>query len=734
MNLSENTIKLQNFIKEVPNPEDIPEWSLHERYQLFIDTIIDHNHLYYIDAKPIISDAEYDELFAYLKLIEEYYPHIISWTSPTQGLMWQLADGFEKAEHIVPLLSLENSYNENDIREWWNRLSKIAEKAGRDNWEYLLEPKFDGLSVEFIYKNWKLVQWITRWDGKIWEDITSNILMISQLPKIIINTEELHFRGEVLMPKSQLEKLNIEREKKWQTPFSNTRNAASWSLKLLDSNEVWKRGLIVAIYEQLSWTPCDWQSLWLPVFNLPENYRRTKDIEQIIKRCLDPQLKQFLEEQDIDFDWLVIKVRDDSLGNQESVWGNLFWNTTNIGPWIREILWGTEHHPRWAIAYKFPAQQAASQIRSVDFQVWRTWIITPVANIDPVQLSWATISRVSLHNFDFIQTKQIKNKDFVRVQRSWEVIPYIVWTIKERRNWTEEEIVPPNFCPICKWAITNIDIHYYCTNPWCPAQIKEKIIHFASRDAMDITWLGESVVDVLVDQGLLHSICDIYTLTDIKNQILLRKFPNFWEKKIAEIVWEIDKSKSKPLWRILNALWIPNVWKKIAQDLATYLKSKEANSLDKILEVFENEQIKDLFWIGNKIMNWILLYISNPDTLWLLRWLEQHGVIFDATAVDEDNSLSISEEDKEHFSLTWSFPVSRWLFVKALENKWFVYDENPNSKTNIMFIWEKPWSKAEKASNLWIKIYNNFDEIKKIFWLEFPTEEKKSKIIQWGLF
>ena len=301
MNLSENTIKLQNFIKEVPNPEDIPEWSLHERYQLFIDTIIDHNHLYYIDAKPIISDAEYDELFAYLKL----------------GLVWQLADGFEKAEHIVPLLSLENSYNENDIREWWNRLSKIAEKAGRDNWEYLLEPKFDGLSVEFIYRNWKLVQWITRWDGKIWEDITSNILMISQLPKIITNTEELHFRGEVLMPKSQLEKLNIEREKKWQTPFSNTRNAASWSLKLLDSNEVWKRGLIVAIYEQLSWTPCDWQSLWLPVFNLPENYRRTKDIEQIIKRCLDPQLKQFLEEQDIDFDWLVIKVRDDSLGNQE---------------------------------------------------------------------------------------------------------------------------------------------------------------------------------------------------------------------------------------------------------------------------------------------------------------------------------------------------------------------------------------------------------------------------------
>jgi len=434
MTLSENTKKLQDFIKSTPNPENIPQEELHTLYQLFIDTIVDHNHLYYIDAKPIISDVEYDELFSYLKAIEEYYPSIISWYSPTQALIWQLSDWFKKANHKTPLLSLENSYNEEDIRDWAQRFWKIAEKQWRSKWKYLLEPKFDGLSVEFVYQNWKLTQAITRWDWRLWEDITANVLMIPCMPKTIQEKEELHFRGEVLMPKSQLEKLNKEREAKWLTVFSNTRNAAAWSLKLLDSNEVWKRWLIVAIYEQLSWTPQNWEKLWLPTFNLPEKFRYTESIDDIVWWCLNPEVKQFLEEQDIDFDWLVIKVCD--ISNDDK-------------PSIREILWRTEHHPRWAIAYKFPAQQVSSQIQSVDFQVWRTWIITPVANIAPVQLSGATISRVSLHNFDFIKTKEIKNKDYVWVQRSWEVIPYIVWSIKERRDWNEVEIRAPEVCPVC---------------------------------------------------------------------------------------------------------------------------------------------------------------------------------------------------------------------------------------------------------------------------------------------
>ena len=648
-------------------------------------------------------------------------------------MIGQLSDWFQKANHISPLLSLENSYNEQDIREWAQRAEKIAEKKWRKWREYLLEPKFDGLSVEFIYKNWRLDQAITRWDWKIWEDITANVLMITKLPKKIDLQEEVHFRGEILMPKSKLKSLNEEREKKGQTVFSNTRNAAAWSIKLLDSAEVWKRWLVVAIYEQLYWTPCDWEKLWLPVFNLPQKYRVTSSIEQIIAWCLDAQLKQFLEEQDIDFDGLVIKVRDDRINKPQAVSWWLFDLPVEQEEWIREVLGTTEHHPRWAIAYKFPTQQAASQIVSVDFQVGRTWIITPVANINPVQLSWAIISRVSLHNFDFIKEKQIKKNDFVRVQRSWEVIPYIVWTIKERRSWIEEPIIPPLFCPECWGAISNIDIHYYCTNPQCPAQIKEKIVHFASRDAMDISGLWETIVDVLVDQKILKSVADLYELSDFRNQVLLRKFPNFWEKMVSEIVAGIEASKKKPLWRILNALWIPNVWKKTAQDLAAYLKEEGANNLDKIIEVFSDEKIKNLFWVGDKIMSWIWLYISNSDTLWLLRSLEHYGVCFDATA-DEENSGSDSAE-KIHFSLTWSFPLSRGGFVKQMENKGYFYDENPNSSTALMFIWEKPWNKADKARSLWIQCYENWDEIKKTFWLEVSfKEEHKKKVIQWWLF
>lgn len=713
MSLSDNTKKLQELIQSTPNPEDIPQNEINNRYQLFIDTITDHNHLYYVDAKPIISDKEYDDLFSYLVKFENTYPSLISSISPTQWLVGQLSDWFQKADHIVPLLSLENSYNADDLLEWEQRAKKIAEKQWINEWMYHLEPKFDGFSVEFIYKNWRFHQAITRGDGKIWEDITSNVLAIQSLPKYINILEELHFRGEIMMPKSQLEHINQERENKKLSPFSNTRNAAAWSIKLLDSWEVSKRGLIINIYEQLYWTRQNFEEIGLPTFNLPKEFRDTSDIHQVIKWCLDPQVKEFLDNQDIDFDWLVIKIFD------------IDWKGTEI----RNILWETEHHPRWSIAYKFPAQQVASQIQSVSFQVWRTWIITPVANIDPVQLSWATISRVSLHNFDFVDTKEIKEKDYVWVQRSWEVIPYIVWVIKERRNGEEKSITPPKICPICSSPTNNIDIHYYCTNPLCPAQIREKIVHFASRDAMNIEGLWDSVVDTLVDQKILSSIVDLYELTPEK-QLLLRRLPSFWEKKVFEITSQIEQSKHQPLWRILNAIWIPNVWKKIAQDLANYLKEKQVHCLDDMINIFSQEELKWLYWIWEKIWNWIIAYITNEDTLNILRKLEKHGINFDA-----NNRMEKEKDIKWHFSITWTFPLSRNEIIKQLEKKGFQFDENPNKNTDFIFIWEDAWAKSEKARNLWIKIYEDWEIIQKEFWIEIPIiSSKKQRITQWWLF
>lgn len=736
--LSQDTLNLQKFMAEYPHAQELNLEQARAKYQEFIDVISDHNHLYYIDAKPIISDVEYDQLFSYLKQIEEYFPQLISSNSPTQALIGQLSEGFKKAEHRFPLLSLENSYSLADIKAWAQRGIKIAEKAGCKNRKYLLEPKFDWLSVEIVYQNGEFVQAITRWDGKIWEDITQNVKTIRSLPKQIPYSGVLRVRGEIMMGKKQLSELNQQREKSGLSPFANTRNAAAGSIKLLDSAEVARRNLVCFVYDILEWDQhLILKELWLPVFELPFRVNDPQNIDEIWALTQDFQLKQYLDEQDYDFDGLVIKMTDEEqvYREQTSEMG-LFWSdfsdtwkvASQLG--IREVLGATEHHPRRAIAYKFPAQQVASQIQSVDFQVGRTGIITPVANIQPVQLSGVQISRVSLHNFDFIQNKQIKKWDFVRVQRSWEVIPYIVWVIKERRDGTEDFIRPPLFCPACNWPISNIDIHYYCTNPACPAQIKEKIVHFVSRDAMDIWGIWDSMVEVLVQQGILRSVSDIYALEKIENQILLRKFPNFWEKKIAELAGQLELSKRKPLWRLLNALGIPNVGKKIAQDLAEYLLSKKVQRLSDIPNIlWDKEGLSELYGVWGKIIEGLQLYFSNPENLKVLSIFESVGI------------KPISEEKVmgsiwwSHFSLTGSFPMSRGVLIKHLQDKGYQYDENPLQTTNFMLIGEKPGSKAEKAKKIWLEIFDSWEEIVAKFGLEFSESQQPKKVIQqWGLF
>lgn len=738
MNLSESTQYLQSLIKKHPNPEHIPSLELKTIYQLFIDTLTDHNHLYYIEAKPIISDLEYDELFSYLKNIEEYFPAMISSTSPTQSLVGQLSEGFKKAVHQTPLLSLENSYNAEDIREWAMRVGKLAEKNWIQTWKYHLEPKFDGVSVECIYENWKLIQAITRGDGKIGEDITANVMMISSIPKHISFNWTLQVRGEIMMPKSQLHKLNQQRELLWQTPFSNTRNAAAGSIKLLDSRDVAKRGLIAFIYDQLGGEKVNLKEIGLPVFELPQKFCSTKNIEQVVAWCEDFQVKQFLDEQDFDFDGLVIKISDNEEGKPNlEVWkkARLSLFETGHSPQnqqnIRSILGSTEHHPRWAIAYKFPAQQVASKIKSISFQVGRTGIITPVANIEPVTLSGAKISRVSLHNFDFIANKQIKNHDFVWIQRSGEVIPYILWSIKDRRDGSEEPIIPPLFCPECGNPITNIDIHYYCTNPLCSAQIKEKIVHFVSRDAMDISGIGDAMIEILVKQKILTSVADLYHLTNIQNQILLRKFPNFGEKKVSELVSQIELSKKQPIWRLLNALGIPHIWKKTAQDLAKYLAFHKVSSLSQMIDSFTSDEVKTVPGIWERSLKAIQLFITQHETLKLLEELYLNGVNFSALDQRDNDEILYTKS----FSLTGTFPIPRGTLIQKMEALGYHYDETPTTTTTLMLIWDKPGSKAEKAKKIWILIYENWETIIKEF--NLPISVKKNStapVLQKGLF
>lgn len=725
MTLSETTIELLDFIKQNPNPTLLDNDLLAHTYQNLIDTLIEHNHLYYIESSPIISDYEYDQLFSYLKNIEEIAPHLITSNSPTQSLIGQISEGFAKADHRTPLLSLENSYNAQDLTNRDSRIKKILEKADQNcSFFYRLEPKFDGISCEIIYQNWLLTQAITRGDGKTWEDITINAKTIKSLPKKLTQPINIRLRGEIMMPKSQLSALNLNREALGLNTFANTRNAASWSIKLLDSTEVERRNLICFIYDILeSDTNQTIKEIWLPTFDLPEKFQHFDNIQSLIDACLNPELKSFLDEQDFDFDGLVIKITDKNL---------LDWKDQTS---IRTLLGVTEHHPRRAIAYKFPAQQIAAKICSIDFQVGRTWILTPVANLEPVNLSGVTISRVSLHNFDFIKEKWILNWDFVRIQRSGEVIPYVLSAIPSRRNGTESEIFPPKLCPSCQTPIISQDIHYYCKNPDCPAQLKEKLLYFVSRDALDIAGFGDSIIQLLMEQNLLNSFADFYTLTKVENQIILRKLPSFWDKKISELISQIELSKTKPLRKLLNALGIPNIGKKTAQDLSAYLAQKKVTNLTSLIDELKNtEQLWAIYGIWEKVATDIAAFFSSPKTLDLLYKLESFWLNF--SAVKEQTSNTEQNQNSLSFSITGTFPLSRTEIANQLIAQGYQFDENPIQTTSFMLIGEKAGSKADKAQKYGIKTFNNREEIVKTFNIKLPEPQNKKTPtpIQWGLF
>lgn len=745
MNLVEQTKSVQTFIHNNPNPWKISEKDIHNFYIEVIDCLIDHNHQYYIENAPIISDKEYDELFDYLKKIEEYFPQIITSNSPTQWLIGQISEGFKKAEHKMPMLSLENTYNAEDLINRDIRIKKAIDNVNESDkqmaanpdykWNpvssnftyneisYYVEPKFDGLSIELIYKDWFLWKAITRGDGKVWEDVTENVKTIKNIPKKLQNIENIKgstisFRWEIVISKSELNRINEERIIDGLTPYSNTRNLAAGSLKQLDSSITSSRNLKCYVYEEYWETPYvskvedknweyNWEkdleivfwhrikSLWFEYLDL-SFASKIKNINEIIEICenVETKNKLFGEYPDIEFDGLVIKI--DSIE-------------------LRDILWSTEHHPRRAVAYKFPAQLAATQILSVDFQVGRTGIITPVANLEPVQLSGAKLQRVSLHNFDFIKEKDIHFHDRIWLQRSGEVIPYIVSVITDRRTGKETEITPPEHCPSCKEQVTNTDMHYYCTNIHCPEKIKQQIQHFVSKNCMDIQGIGESIVDILVDNNIIENIADIYKLTDNALQMQLRRFPWFGDKKVAEIAKGIEDSKHKPLRRLLNGLGIPHVGKKIAQDISKLLTNKNISK-----ELTDEDFLVSIYGIGAKTVENLRNFFDDNKNISILKQLE--GVWVNMNP-QEYNDYIETNEIKWSFSITWSFDLPREKIADLLQQEGYIFNEQPTKTTDFMLIGEKAGSKKIKAQELWIIIYEGRENIVK----QFPFLQNSSK-------
>lgn len=667
-----------------------------------------HNYRYYTLADPIISDGEYDILFHFLNNLEKRRPDLVIATSPTQLVGNQQIEWFEKAEHKVPMLSLQNSYDAQDIQDRWVFLDRQV--ASPVEW-FIIEAKLDWSSVELVYEHWKLTTWITRGDGAVWEDISSHVLHLTNMPTIIKERawiESVHLRAEVVMPETAFEKVNRRQVEQWLSVFANTRNAAAWTLRQLNPRLVWQRGLVAYCFEVLyasSWFDdftTDWEVLsylseqWIPVH---PRIRECKSIAEVVTLCEDSGVREETQQSNVVCDGLVIKV-----------------NTFET----RKALWYTDHHPRWAIAFKYPTQEIAAHIHDITYQVGRTGVITPLANIMPVQLWWVTIAKATLHNFDFIVDRDIRIWDRVWLKRSGEVIPYVIWPIVERRDNSVKKIVLPEVCPDCWFMLYNEqpEVAWFCRNDDCPAKKIAQLQHFVSKQCMNITGLWDSLVELLCTTWLLTSVPDIYTLHKENHKQQLLALPGVWHKKVTQILEEIQQSLSQPLRRLLHGLWIVWVGKKVAKSLADHFNTHETLPIQ---EVFSKENLAEIFWIWEVIAENVEKRFF--EHIKLVNELQSLG-FFTHNKLIEKKWWILSWQK---VVLTWSLPIKRDQFASLLESHWAEIMSSVSSATTMLIAWEKAWSKKKKAASLWVEILWFEEFFKKFSQIVIPVSEVKEE-------
>ena len=580
-----------------------------------------HEYRYYVQNDPLISDFEYDTLYKQLEKIENENPGLVSADSPTQRVGKGLIKDFPKVQHLVPMLSLENSYNADDLIDFDR---KAKELSGLDEIEYCVEPKFDGASISLIYENDLLTRGSTRGDGVVGDEITLNIKQIRSVPLSARFSEYgiqlIEIRGEVLMNKNNFKAYNNALTDEGIPPLANPRNAAAGSLRIKDTAAVSRRNLEAFLYhvsfivdheplvdgrktEQRITSnahPSTHSGMLEMLWNL--GFRSPKKEMKIIKGVAGviKHVESYEKERDglgYEIDGMVIKVNDLAL---------------------QDRLGMTSHHPRWAIAYKFKARQGTSKLLSVEYQVGRTGAVTPVAKIEPVQVGGVTVSSISIHNEEYIKEKDLMIHDTILIERSGDVIPQIVRSFNELRKGDEKKIVFPKNCPVCNNILykPEEDAVWRCINLTCPAHIVEGIIHFVSKDAMDIRSFGEANVRKFYDQGLLKDIPGVYALPydDI------RKLEGFGEKSITNLLSAIEASKTQPLYRLIFALGIRYVGETTAKTLA--------NAVDHLLQFtdFTEEQLQELEDVGVKVAKSVYGFFHHQENLHLLAQLENLGV------------------------------------------------------------------------------------------------------------
>ncbi|RYZ39729.1 MAG: NAD-dependent DNA ligase LigA, partial [Sphingobacteriales bacterium] len=554
----------------------------------------------------------YDRLYSWLEEYEKKNPSSITPDSPTQRVGAALIKDFNKVQHLVPMLSLQNSYNEEDLREWDRR---VREGSGLNQIEYCVEPKFDGASISLIYHNNVLERAATRGDGETGDDITVNIKRIRSLPlKTDLESygvEQIEIRGEVLMTKKHFNRFNELQAEAGLPSLANPRNAAAGSLRIKDPAEVGRRHLEAFVYHagfvqniklQPHHTALDTHSgtlqmLWDLGFRSPvKEMKVVKGIEAVLEYA--QYFEQKRDDLPYEIDGMVIKVNDIAL---------------------QERLGMTSHHPRWAIAFKFKARQATSKLLAVTYQVGRTGAVTPVAKIEPTQVSGVTVSSISIHNEEYIREKDLRIGDAILIERSGDVIPQIVKSLPDLRTGKEKKITFPSHCPVCNDELFKPEDEavWRCININCPAQVVEGIIHFVSKDAMDIRSLGEANVRRFFELGLLKDIPGVYTLDFAQ----VRQLEGMGEKSVATLSQAIEDSKTQPLHRIIYALGIRYVGETTAKTLA--------HNVTHLLQLADmnEEDLQKMEDVGVKVAKSIRHFFDNPDNLAILHKLESLGVV-----------------------------------------------------------------------------------------------------------
>jgi DNA ligase (NAD+) len=641
-----------------------------------------HNYLYYVKNAPEISDYEYDMLYKRLEELERKYPEFITPYSPTQRVGSDLTKEFKPVTHKVPMLSLANTYNKNELLAFDKR---VCEALGVNSVEYVTELKIDGLSVELYYKDGILHTASTRGDGTTGEDITPNVKTIRPVPLKVeyqkitkYDLSEFYVRGEVFMSKKEFARINREREERGEKLFANPRNSAAGTLKLQDPRIVAQRKLDIFVYYLLSEKEkfeTQFENLKLLEklgFKVNPNYQLCNGINQVLEYCA--YWEEHRNNLEYEIDGVVIKVN--SIEQQEK-------------------LGAVAKSPRWAVSYKFKAEQAETRINKIVWQVGRTGVITPVAELEPVFLMGSTISRATLHNYDEIKRKDIREKDFVLIEKGGDVIPKVVAVIKEKREPNSVPTEPPQYCPVCNSPLyfPEDEVAIYCENPECPAQIKGSIEHFASRGAMDIEGLGEAIVSLFVDKGFLKNYADIYELKNHADE--LAALEGFGSKSVKNLLEAIEESKKRPFEKVLYALGIRYVGDGTAKLLARAFKNID-NLISASLE--DLEKVEN---VGPNIAQSVKRFFTNEKNMKIVERLRNYGLRF---AIEETETTDNRLLGKT-FVLTGTLPTLTREEAKALIEKFGGKAvSSVSKKTDFVLAGEKAGSKLEKAQALGIRI------------------------------